>query len=125
MTYAVRLSDRARDEAIAAAARQAEIAGDGDRARTWLHGLDVAIGTLAEYPRRYVILERETRLLGREMRRLLYRPTPHSTAAYHAYYIIADAGEDGPRVTVVHVRYASRRGLSAREARELRDDIQE
>lgn len=67
-------------------------------------------------------MERESKLTGWEVRRLLYRRTVGS-AAYHVLYTVDEAGDDGPRVTVFHIRHAARKPLSAKESRDLRGGL--
>lgn len=120
--YAIRLTPRARGEVVEAVVSLAQQIGEAS-ANAWYAGLRTAAGTLATFPRRYRSLPRESRLLGREVRHLLYRPTPHSSAAYHLYYYVSEAGgEDGPRVTIIHIRHAARRPLTPRETRDLRTE---
>jgi plasmid stabilization system protein ParE len=123
MVYAIRIAPRARREAMEAALWLAEQTGDADLAREWQRGLDSALATLATNPQRFVVLPRETRLfgIGRDIRRLLYRRTPDS-AAYLVFYTVAETSDDGPRVSVIHIRHASRRPLTPKEARALREE---
>ncbi len=115
--YSVRLSPRSLRDRTEVAAWIMEIVGE-EVARDWVGGLDQAVASLSEYPKRNAVRERESRLIGREVRRLLYRRTVGS-AAYHAFYLIEETGDDGARVVVFHIRHASRKPLSGKEARDL------
>ena len=119
--YALRLLPSANRDRIEAAAWIAELVGE-DAAQAWRSGVLAAVATLAENPRRFAVQERESRLPGREVRRLLYRRTPGS-AAYHVFYTVAEDSPDGPRVSILHIRHAARRPLSRAEAREIRDEL--
>jgi hypothetical protein len=50
---------------------------------------------------------------------LLYQRTPNS-AQYKMFYTIAEDGPDGPVITVLHVRHASRTPLTGSEAQTLK-----
>jgi plasmid stabilization system protein ParE len=121
LKYSVRLSERGLRDRAESAAWIAEMVGE-DEARQWVTGLMAAAATLAEQPRRYAILPRETRRIGRDVRRLLYRRTPGS-AAYLVFYALEEEGLDGPRVIIFHIRHGARRPLSAAEGREMRGDL--
>ena len=73
--YAVRLTPRADREAIEAAERLADIAGSEEVGRGWYGALLGTVGTLATNPTRFAVQERESRLLARPVRRLVYRDT--------------------------------------------------
>ncbi len=89
----------------------------------WETGLFTALRELATTPRRQVA-ECESRLLGQQVRRMVYRRTPTSAAAYHVYFrLIESEGKDGV-VEVLHVRHASRRPLTRAEVRERRRAIE-
>lgn len=102
--------------------RLAEITGDVDLARLWYAGLREAVSTLSEQPRRYAVRARESQLIGRETRCLLYRRTSGSVA-YHVFYFVEEDGDDGPRVIVFRIRHASRRPMTSQEAQLLRLDL--
>ena len=121
-SYAIRFLPRAERDAAETVTWMVEMTGSGEVAREWYAGLRAAAGTLATLPKRFAVQERESRLLGREVRRLLYRRTPGS-AAYHVFYTVAEDSPDGPRVSILHIRHAARRPLSRAEAREIRDEL--
>jgi plasmid stabilization system protein ParE len=130
--YAVRLLARARRDRAATAAWIIEHVGadeegnpteEGERiAADWLAHLSDALGTLAENPERHPILPAESKRLGVPVRRILFRRNNSSRFAHHVYYTVEEH-EDGPRVVVVHIRSASRRPLTVKEARELREEL--
>jgi hypothetical protein len=60
--------------------------------------------------------------MGAEVRHIRYQRTSGS-AVYHAYYTVTDDGPDGPLVVVFHIRHASRRPLTPKEARALREAL--
>lgn len=121
LSYAIRFLPRSERDATEAVTWIAESTGSEEAARQWYAGLRTAVGTLATLPKRFAVQERESRLLGSQIRWLLYRRSPGS-AAYHVYYTVAEDSPDGPLVAILHVRHASRRPLSRAEAREIRDE---
>jgi hypothetical protein len=122
--YAVRLTPRADREAIEAAERLADIAGSEEVGRGWYGALLGTVGTLATNPTRFAVQERESRLLARPVRRLVYRYPATSHAAFHVYFTVREASEDGPRVTVIHIRHAARKPLTTREARNIEPEME-
>lgn len=121
--YAVRFLPRANRESVEAALRLEQITGSEQIGRAWYDGLKAAVGTLATHPRRFAVLARESRLFGLDTRRLLYRRTKTSQAAYHLYYAVEDEGsDDGPVVNILYVRHAAQRPLTAQEAREMQSE---
>lgn len=119
--YAVRFSRHARREAIESAVRLTEQSANEERSLSWYLSLEAEAGTLATNPRRFVVRARESRLLGETVRALIYRYTPGSTA-YHLFYTVEDDSDDGPRVTILHVRHAARRPLTPGEVRQISAD---
>lgn len=130
--YAVRRTSGAlRDVAEIAAWIMENVATDADGepisegariAQEWQAGLLSLLSTLAEEPARNPVLPVESRRLGVEVRRILYRRTPSSRMEHHVYYLLQD-GDDGSIVFVFHVRGASRRTITAKEARALREEL--
>ena len=123
MIYAVRFSPLADREIAEATARIADITGDEQIARDWYAGLKEESGSLSENPRRFQVQSEDSRKIGAEVRRMLYQRTGGSrtsTHAHHLYYVIADEGDDGPMVKVLHVRHASRKPMTRAEAKEIR-----
>jgi plasmid stabilization system protein ParE len=113
-SFAVRILPVAVDE-IDAAATYVASHTDVEHGELWREGLRAQIKLLATSPRQFALIS-EARIFRREVRHVLYRRTPSSTA-YRILFTITDAGEDGPVVTVFHVRHAARRPITAREAR--------
>lgn len=77
---------------------------------------------LSTNPRRFPVAEQESHLFGLNLRRMLYRQTVGSRAAYHVLYTITEEGEDGPLVKVIHIRHAAQKPLNRREARRIREN---
>lgn len=117
--YAVRFSAGADREVSEATVRLADLSGSEKIAQEWLEGIYTAATTLATHPTRFALRPDEGRKIGLSVRRLLYQRSP-SSAAYHLYYTVENQGEDGPRVTIIHVRHASRRPITGTEAKDIR-----
>jgi hypothetical protein len=117
--YAVRLSAQAHEDLDAAMHRLSELSEDPVKAKEWVSGFYAVIATLSTHPRRFPVAELESRRLGRQTRRLLYRRSSTSTAAYHVFYNVVDEGPDGPAVTVMLVRHAAQKPLTRDEARRI------
>jgi len=119
--YAIRFSARADQDVRQAVARLAELTGDVERARAWRDRLLDTVGTLATNPRIFAVHVPASRRFGHQTRRLLFRSTSGS-AAYHVYYAVEEKSaesQEGPRVTVLHVRHAARRPITREEARQI------
>lgn len=71
-----------------------------ERAGRWQAGLDVALGSLPEFPNRCALAP-ETELLDVEVRQLLYQ-------AYRILFTVLDLDEDGVPVRILHVRHGAR-----------------
>lgn len=98
-------------------ARRAGVAG---KLRAWRDGLDELVTHLSTFPRLYVRSEEFSKRLKREIRQATYRrPGAPNSAAYHVLFSVTDEGDDGPTVTLVHLRHASKRPPTAAEAREI------
>ncbi len=117
-SYAIRISAQANRDIVEAAAWLTDLI-DQALVMQWSEGLLSEVGALSETARQSAVCERESRLFGGEIRRLIYRRTESSTAAYHIFYRVEETGQDGPVVRVLHVRHATRRPLSADEARDI------
>lgn len=117
-SYAVRISAQANRDIVEASTW---LTGLIDEALVlqWSEGLLSEIGALSGAARQSAISERESRLFGGEIKRLIYRRTEASTAAYHIFYRVEETGQDGPIVRVLHVRHTTRRPLTADEAHEI------
>lgn len=70
---------------------------------------------LEMFPGRQPVLERESALLGLEVRRL-------RIAQWHAYYHISE-GDDGPVATVLFFWYASRQPVDEGESTRIMADL--
>ncbi len=116
--YAVRLSQQADQDAAEATLYLDDATPDKTLAMQWLTGLYLEIGRLATLPQRHAVAERETRLFGRETRRVVYRRSAASVA-YLVFFSIVEEGEEGPTVTVLHIRHSSRKPLTRAEARQI------
>lgn len=91
------------------------------RALEWHQGLYTAISGLTQNPRRYAVQSAESKKIGREVRREIYRHTPRNRAtAYYLFYMVQDETDDGPLVTVVHIRHTSRKPMTRAEAKNIR-----
>lgn len=88
-------------------------------ALSWRQGLYGVIQGLAQNPRRFAVQIEESRKLKDEVRRELYRATPGGTAVYALFYFVQDTSDDGPLVTVIHIRHASRKPITRAEAKEI------
>jgi len=117
-TYAVRLSQQADQDAAKATLYLDAAAPDKTLALQWLTGLYLEIGRLATLPRHHAVVERETRFFGRETRRLIYRRSA-SSVAYLVFFTVTEEGEEGPAVTVIHIRHGGREPLTRAEARQI------
>jgi hypothetical protein len=116
--YAVRISPRANRESLLLYARLDEVTGDEEAARQWYIGLQEQIGTLSTLPHRYPLRSDESKKIGQDVRRFLYRRPPGG-AGYHVYYSVHEDSPDGPHINVWHVRPATARPLTAREGKEI------
>ena len=117
--YSVRLSHHAREKIADATANLSGWSGDRTRAERWVAEFLREIGTLATLPHRYQVFADESRLLKREVRRLLFSNALFSSAIYHALYEVIEKGDDGAQVIVLHIRYAAGRRMTRREAGEV------
>jgi plasmid stabilization system protein ParE len=117
--YAVRFSSIADQDITEAFLRMADISESEDVAREWLQGVREAIATLATQPNRSQIEAQVSRYMGSNVRRLLYRRTNSTSVAHHIYYRVYEESDDGPFVRVLHVRHASRKPITRKEAREI------
>ncbi len=118
-TYAVRLTLHANRDRIQSFVWIADNVSD-EIAREWLGGLRNAISSLATLPHRFPVLTKESRLIGLETRRLLYRRAGSSSATgHHIYYTVEEDSSDGPRVIVFHIRNAASQPINRKEARDL------
>lgn len=84
-TYAVRLSAQANQDVLEATVRLAELTEDPVLAKHWSEELLTEIGTLATLPLRYAAVKRESQLLQRSLRRMVFRQNGRSGMAYHNF----------------------------------------
>jgi hypothetical protein len=97
----------------------------------WEVGFLKALEVLSYNPM-YQVQERETRLMGRPIRRYLYKVTPHSKNGYFIYYSLVEAEIPDPEpetdyfagiINIAFIRPASSKNLSAKEILERSKDI--
>lgn len=119
--YAIRFSTGADQEITAAFVRLADISGSEEIALEWLQGIRAAVVTLATNPQRFQAQAQESRVLGGEVRRLLYRRTNVTSAAHHIYYRVYEDSDDGPLIRILHLRHAARKPMTRKKAREIQD----
>ena len=79
----------------------------------WLEGLLRAIDELNTFPRSHAVVS-ESDLLGREVRRMLYR---NGQTIYRVLFCLIDFDDDGEEDTVriLHVRHGAQRPLGTDE----------
>ena len=115
--YAVRLSPRAERDLDAITVSYAESIAGERNAVAWRDGFYDEIATLATLPHRYPAPP-DASAFSFETKQLLYRRAK-SSVTHRIYYRIFEDGDDGRLVRVIHIRYASARALTRREAREI------
>ena len=120
--YMIRYSESATREIEQILIRINDFSGSDQAALEWLQGLYRIVGGLARNPRRFAIQESESRKLGGEVRREIYRTAGSGTGntGYYIFYRVLDTPEDGPRVGIVHVRHTSRKPITRAEAKDIR-----
>ena len=106
MAYKVSLTNPAEADAYTAFERIREVAPAG--ADKWLRGLFAAIAALAEMPDRCQVIP-EADELGYPVRHLLYGKR---TGQYRIIFDLQEESEEGPRVRVLRIWYASRNAIS-------------
>jgi plasmid stabilization system protein ParE len=116
--FAVRISVQANRDITQATVRIAGL-NDDDKAIAWSEAIHDAIVGLAENPRRFAVDPQATKVLSVETRRFLFHTTPAASMAYHVFFDVQEDGQDGRRVTVMHVRHAARRPMTRAEARQI------
>lgn len=110
--HRLRIAERASRDIVEAVVHFIDTAGDYV-AEQWQEGLYAEFAALATQPRRFAVVPEA--VFRQETRQLLYRRTNQS-AAYRLLYIVTE-GDDGPTVTLIHVRHASARPIRRAEAR--------
>ena len=116
ITYSLRVGLRARRDLNEAIARIAQLEGD-EAGRQFDIAAALALASLATSPRRYAIPPDVTGFAG-EVRGVVFRRTEGS-AAYRLIYRVAEDPDEGPRVTLLHVRHAAAKPIAKKEAREI------
>ena len=119
--FAIRFSPRARRELDEARVRLAEIT-DPDHAYEWYNGFLDALALLADNPNRNAVAY-ESRFFRETVHAFSYRLTVRGVA-YRVFYTITEPKEDAPIVSLMHIRHASRKPMTRREAREIETDTQ-
>jgi plasmid stabilization system protein ParE len=118
--YAVRISEYAQRELEQIVSEVRKQTANDVIALAWYQGMRAAVRGLSLNPRRFAIQPDESRKINEEVRREIYRHTPGTSAVYYLFYTVEDATEDGPLVSVIHVRHASRKPLTRAEAKDIR-----
>ena len=113
ITWAIRTTKRARSDMEAAEERLAELT-DEAIAEAWSEGLNTEIAKLAQLPTRWPLAE-EDKLFRETVRRMLYRRT-ESGPAYRVLFVLREAPDDAPTVTIIHVRHAAQKPMTRKEA---------
>ena len=119
--YALRLQERAIRDTNIAFVRLAETVSL-DIAKQWRAGVREAIAGLSSNPRRYPLV---TEKFTNEVRHILYR-RPGSKAAYRIVFAITGetaSSQDAPTVSILHVRHASARPITRKEARQIESEL--
>lgn len=116
--YAVRITARAKRDIQEALLRMADLSGS-PVARSWIIELYDAFATLGTLPRRCPVATEANLFPSHyEVRQLQYRRAG-STAVYRILFRVRDETEDGPVVSILHVRHAARKPMTRREAKEI------
>ena len=116
--YALRYSPRADRDLIQLVVDYADFTEDAFKAVQLRDGIRAKAATLVENPEANQIDEHVAVLMGFPVRHKLYRGTRKSRVAYYIFYRITE-DDDGPRVTLMHIRHAARAPLTKAEAREI------
>ncbi len=121
--WAVRFTNRAREDARSAWEFYAQTAGEGV-ADDWQEGLEDAAASLAQMPSRIPVAP-EADLFGPPpVRRLIYRRAPGSPA-HHLFFRIYDAEFaplDAPFVRILALRHAAMAPLTEDEAQAIENE---
>ncbi len=120
LRYSIRLSPRAERDLNIAVVDYAHRTGDESRAALLYRRVREDAASLNQNPERYAVAEHKSAVLGCPVRRVLARLSRDSAVAYHLIYFAVRDGLDGPRVSIVHIRHASRAPLTGDEASEIR-----
>lgn len=117
ISYVIRLRERAVRDINTAYVRFAEVVSEAV-ANEWRDGLTEAIAGLAISPRRYPLAPERFR---REVRQFLYRRSGSQVAYRVLFTILGEEAQspDPPTVIILHVRHASARSVTRRQAREI------
>ncbi len=114
--WAIRTTKRARSDMEAAEERLADLA-DEEIAEAWSEGLNTEIAKLAQIPTCWPLAE-EDKLFRESVRRMLYRRTAGGPA-YRVLFVLRENPDDAPAVTIIHVRHATQKPMTRKEAREI------
>ncbi len=115
-SFAIRILPHAERDIEAHLVRLADREG-AEIGRAWYEGLREAVALLSQNPRRHAVIS-ENQRFRREVRQFLYRRTPQGTAWRVLFTVQVDT-EDGPTVSILHVRHAAQRPITRAEARQI------
>jgi plasmid stabilization system protein ParE len=118
VVFAIRFTQRARREIKESRDWLASLIGD-DLADEWEAGFLTAVRGLATMPGRYPIAPEDAYFSGITVRQMVYRRRSDSSSAFRVLFTAKAESDDGPVVTVYHVRHAARRPVSRAEARKI------
>lgn len=110
--YAVRFSTQAEQDTVLVAHNYLEYSGDPAAALDLHSQFYTEASKLSVFPTRHHVQVYETELFGLELRRILVRN-------WHLYYHVADAGADGPRVTILYLWPATAEKIDAEAAQRI------
>lgn len=122
LTYAIRFTERARRELKEAKDWLASLTGDA-LADEWETGLFDALTRLTAFPTGYPLAANQKRFPNMQVRYMLYRRRPDSQMAYHLFFTAEPDTDDGPIVTIFHIRHAARRPITRTEAQAIIREI--
>lgn len=106
MAYRVELTDRAARDL--ASLYEEKHADEFDAAARWFNGLEKAVGTLENLPRRCPAAPESTKT-GRPLRHLLYGRKPH------VYRVIFEIDETQKAVRILTIRHGARQEFNPAE----------
>ncbi len=121
LAYSIRFTERAQRDIDSATLRLAETSSPM-LAVEWREGLYLALESLALFPRRCPIAPEKFNF---EVRQTLHRRSK-STSAYRILFTLKGEGEnslDSPTVFILHIRHASSRPVTRKQAREIGSDL--
>lgn len=118
LIWAIRFTERARGEVLAAEDYIFATAGAG-AAVEWSSGLLIEAGKLAQYPTLWPVAEEDS-LFKQTVRRLLYRPSRRSQT-YRVLFVLRQSPEDAPTAAIIHLRNSAQATMTASEARGIEE----